>query len=231
MANSVTLVYLSSDYIVDYITRNPIEWKNKEMARRGGVGDSAGRPPTLAVSEFLNLLGINKDLFTQKDFAEYCCYSAWADWFNGLNKMQQLGVEAKIYCNFYPSMIDSLHVWALLCETGYFKKCILDAYKDAAEKTDLTVSTDGAEYKIALYASTKQSLRDRNYKILYRGGAGQGVIYEVPLPMNRPKAPGNKRWYKIEDFNQLIEAERITQDVSFFPKREDENISWLFGES
>src|SRR5262245_41698737 len=114
--DSVALVYIKSPVILDYLTQHPIDWSHRDLAKRGGVGDSAGMTPTPAVREFLSLLRERRGaLFTQEDFAQHC-QQAWREWWSQKTLPQQKGVIAKLYRNFYPSLIDSLYVWALLVE-------------------------------------------------------------------------------------------------------------------
>ena len=109
MEERVTLLYFRSDYVVDFISQHPIDWKDRALAMRGGAGDQAGVTPTPAVHEFLSLLGKKQALFTQEEYHRYCAF-VWRDWLLGKPEIQRQGVEAKLYRNFYPSMIDSLHV-------------------------------------------------------------------------------------------------------------------------
>lgn len=204
MCDGVTLLYLGSRYIVDFVAQNPVEWKEAVLAKRGGPGDSAGPTPTPAVYEFLRLLRIKKALFTQAEFACHCI-SRWRDWYQNLSRLQKEGIEAKLYRNFYPSMIDSLHVWAMLSETGAFDRCILDSFDDATAKSDLTLIAGDREIKVALLAGSKAAVEDRRYKLTYRGG-GTGEVFEVVLPLEREKGPGNKRWYRLEDFMPVLPA-------------------------
>lgn len=44
------------------------------------------------------------------------------------------------------------------------------------------------------------------HKRACRGGHGNRNVIEVVLPMGRSKGPGNKRWYRIEDFQEVVQA-------------------------
>lgn len=200
----VSLKYYSSEYIVDFVSRHPIDWSNRKLAKRGGSGDMAGVTPTPAVYEFLALLAQRKGLFTQKEYKNYC-FDVWSSWLENKNDQEKAGVAAKLYRNFYPSMIDSLHVWSLLVETGEFSQCYLDSTEDALSKSDLTVvRLNGAEIKIALSIGSYNARRDRDYKRNYRGRYDGIVLFDVELSMDRPRRPGNKRWYVTEDFSSLL---------------------------
>ena len=201
---SLTLMYLSSDYIVSYVTKHPINWRNedKRLAGRGGVGDTAGITPTPAVGEFLEVLSQRQSLFTQHDYAIHC-RKRWHDWWANLTPDQEKGFIAKLFRNFYPSMIDSLHVWSMLSEAGWFEICYLDAYEDAVGKTDLTLKSGDKTIKVALVGPTKAARDDRRYKLTHRNdGSGMEAI-EVQLSLSRQKRPGNKRWYELDDFVEL----------------------------
>lgn len=218
MIESRSLLYFRSTYIYDFIVQNPLHektWSNekKELAKRGGVGDSAGMPPTPSVYEFLVLLHTKKDLFSQDEFWKHC-YAVWhrTGFFDEKTTEQKKGLQAKAYRNFYPSMIDSLHVWSLLSESGHFSRCYLDAYDDVIGKYDISVvSNAGNIYKIGLRADTKASQSCFEYKQENRDieGRGENVI-SVTLPIKgreRGDHTGNKRWYCIEDFAKLLEME------------------------
>lgn len=191
----ITLLYISSAEIVRFVTKNPINWldRYKEYAMRGGYGDQAGVTPTPAVEEFLRLLTERKRLFTQGEYVEWC-RTVWGDWRSGLSTEQAYGVKAKLFRNFYPSMIDSLHVWSLLSESGEFDSCVLNSHEDAIGKTDLTVFRGNEVIRLALMAPGSKARADRNYKIAYRATDRDACI-ELPLDLDAPKSPGNKRWY------------------------------------
>jgi hypothetical protein len=201
---SLTLMYLHSDYIVSYVTNHPIDWQNeyRELARRGGAGDTAGVTPTPAVGEFLHVLSQRQSLFTQQDYLIHC-RKVWQDWWGGLSDAQEKGMIAKLYRNFYPSMIDSLHVWAMLSEVGWFDVCYLDAYEDAIGKTDLTFKSGDKVIKLALMGPTRQAREDRDYKLTHRNN-GRGIeAVEAQLSLSRVRSPGNKRWFRLSDFAQI----------------------------
>lgn len=217
------LLYIPSSEIVDYITRNPIDWGDStsvtlsnrrvvrlgELAKRGGIGDTAGVTPTPAVEEFINLLVSKRGLFTQDEYMRHCV-SAWNVWATSKTPDQKFGIKAKLYRNFYPSMVDSLHVWAMLCESGMFEMCFLSATEDAIGKSDLVLRSGSKEIRLALLGPTAQAGSDREYKIAHRNN-GDTKCVELKMPPSYPKSPGNKRWFRKSDVMQAILSQGITQ--------------------
>ena len=199
------LIYIPSREIVNFITAHPINWLDnmKDLAKRGGVGDSAGVTPTPAIEEFLNLVVSLRGL-TQRQYMEHC-WQAWESWIRRLRQEQKLGVKAKLYRNFYPSAIDSIHVWAMLCETGEFDMCLLSATEDAIGKSDLVLKRGDKELRIALQVGTKQAKDDRSYKKEHRRNDEAGCK-EVWLSLDAPKDPGNKRWFAKGDVMKAMAA-------------------------
>jgi len=206
---SKTLMYLNSQYIVDYLSQHPIEqktWTPKigKLAKLNGVGDQCGMPPTPVVYEFLQMLLIKKGLFTQCEYHNHC-WNVWAVWLRPKSDKQREGLAAKLYRNFYPSMIDTLHVWSILAETKLFPMCYLDSREDVKRKSDLTVITHlQQEYHIQLYIGTKASQQDALYKKQYRTPSNSLTTTRVELTLDRERNPGNKRWYTLDDFQFLF---------------------------
>lgn len=198
------LIYIPSEEIVSFVTNHPIDWmdRQRDFAKRGGAGDSAGATPTPAIEEFLNLLIEKRSLFTQREYMHHCWYK-WEAWIRGLSSDQKVGVKAKLYRNFYPSAVDSLHVWAMLAETGSFEMCLMSATEDAIGKSDLILRSGSREVRLALQVQTRQSQDDRAYKMQHRGNDEAGCI-EVWLDLKAPKFPGNKRWFKKTDVMSAI---------------------------
>lgn len=193
-----TLIYIPSDEIVDFITKNPIDWGDRDAAKRGGIGDQAGVTPTPAVEEFIDLLLTKRSLFTQDEYIQHC-RGKWIDWLNTKTGDQRLGVRAKLLRNFYPSMIDSLHVWAMLCESGMFDRCVLNSTEDAIGKSDISVYSKDRVYRIALVGPTRNAIDDRQYKIKHRNGDKVDDFIEIVIPKEYPRDPGNKRWLRKSD--------------------------------
>jgi hypothetical protein len=134
---------------------------------------------------------------------ELYCVKAWNGWATSKTPDQKFGIKAKLYRNFYPSMIDSLHVWAMLCESGMFEMCFLSATEDAIGKSDLILRSGGRDFRLALLGPTSQASEDREYKINHRGNGDAGCI-EIRLPGAYPKSPGNKRWFRKSDVMKAI---------------------------
>lgn len=215
-----TLIYIGSNAIEQYIANHSISWHSRDLASRGGMGDQLGMPPTSSVSEFLFLLKQKQGLFTQSEYRDHC-FCRWGEadarWKYLLqSEERRKGIEAKLFRNFYPSMIDSLHVYSLLVEAGWFDKCVLDSLNDAVGKHDIIVSR-GEETPIALdlYFGSPAAISDRQYKQKHRQ-ASNGIVcraYDIPLPATRPtRKPGNKRWYCLKDFEKVY-VERIQQST------------------
>lgn len=223
----VSLVYIPSKEIIAFCKENPIDWSNAELAKIGGIGDQAGLPPIPSVDIFLDLYHCRKSLFTQEQFFSHCL-SMWEsknpEWVAGLYLQPGRpksapsfiefpsyldGLRAKAYRNFYPSMIDSLHVWAMMVESGWFKMCYLDSCEDATGKSDITaIDNRGDEYKFALLIGSKNGLSALRHK---RGSRSNGItthFVDVPLPTSRPKGIGNKRWYCMDDIVSAIRLEK-----------------------
>lgn len=199
---SALLIYVASGEIKEFCAANPVQWSTPDLYGLGGAGDRAGMPPVSSVEIFLDLLRTKCGLFSQAELWE-ASMEAWGEWFISLpdrrkneDRLQLLrsGLRAKTYHNFYPSMIDSLHVWAMLVEVGGFDRCFLDSVEDHTGKTDITVHRKTDRWCIALQAQKKQVLRPR----------ARGVMPDdaclVRLPMERAKIPGNKRWFEVGDF-------------------------------
>lgn len=224
--NRMVLMYLNSNMIKHYIALHPIDWMEdyKTYARIGGYGDQAQKTPTPAVHEFLACLAEKRQLFTQTDYFAWCTMQ-WRAWYDGLLKKMivrpdgttflpalsyrqnlQIGIKAKIFRNFYPSMIDSLHVWAMMAETGNFQCCFLDSYEDAIAKTDLTVvDWNGRKIQLALLSGSKTASNSLSYKQQYREGYTDIHCFRIPLDMQRARNPGNKRWYELRDFQACLD--------------------------
>lgn len=193
------LLFFASAYIEDFLAEHPVQWLDRELAERGGVGDRAGRTPTPAAREFFEMLHNAGTLFTQAEYAERCL-RRWKTWFEQLAPPQQRGVRVKLFNNFYPSLMDSLHVMALLAEARRFDTYLIDARMDVLDKVDLTLMWDGKLFRVALVGPTAQAQDDRHYKITHRPGAHDEVVHVVRLPPERPRGAGNKRWFELQDF-------------------------------
>jgi len=203
-----SLVYIPSTRIVEYITLNPVDWSGKDLAQRGGPGDKAGATPTPAIAEFLNLLLQTGALFTQDEYFEYC-QEQWRDWLAEKPHEQRMGVRAKVRRNFYPSMIDSLHVWALASESKRFHSCRLSALEDVVGKSDLILYGRDEVYRIALLIESAKN--DRAYKLEYRPHANDQAAIEIAMSLKKPRNPGNKRWYQWREVAEAIYGKPLNQ--------------------
>lgn len=207
----VTLLYFASKVIENYIDRHPIDWSNADLAKRGGIGDQAGPPPTPMVHEFFMLTSLKQQLFTQTEFADFC-FERWEDWEPLNNKLMRKGVAAKLFRNIYPSMINTLHAWALFLEHQWFDACVIDSLMDSISKHDIIVYREGcAPIALDLYIGTDRSINDRQYKRAHRKSLRDfiGETFDIPLPMSRPKRqPGNMRWYCLKDFEHVYATSR-----------------------
>ena len=192
------LVYWSSRAVQQFCARHPIEWSTRDLAKQGDL-----LTPTPGMQVFFELLLKDSRLFDQAQYYAKAC-AVWSDWMAHLDESTREGIKARLYRNFYPSGIDSLHAWALLVETGLFDACLIDPLADATSKTDITVFTkDRRPISIALYAGNPYSRQLTRYKRRVRGGAPNAI--DVILPMDRPQRPGNKRWYEIQDFGPVLD--------------------------
>jgi len=196
--SSVRLVYFEGAIIKEYCALHPIDWASQELAN--GPGNLLTPSPALEV--FFETLTDSARLFDQAEYWE-AASTKWVDWLNTLTDEQKLGVKARMYRNFYPSAIDSLHAWSLLVESGKFAYCMLDTAQDAVSKRDITVCTkDRLSVGIALSIATKESHKWMRHKRQCRGRAS-GIVVPILLSMDKPRKPGNKRWYSIDDFKPL----------------------------
>lgn len=194
------LLALSPPYIVRYIAQHPVRFDDAWAAKRGSIGDTAGVTPTPAVHEFLVLLEEKKDLFAQPEYIAHCA-ARWGGWWKRLSEEQKMGVAAKLRCNFYCPMIDTLHVWAMLFLTQWYDTCWLDSLDDAIGKTDITLKKGNRTVRVALRMGTQKAAADRRYKVAHRGGTPDCI--EIPLPSDRPWEPGHKIWYRLSDLECL----------------------------
>ena len=182
----------------------PETWSNtyRDLAKLGGAGDCAGVPPTPFVAEFLRLFYEKQGLFTQEDYLQFCI-NRWkdTDWYKNIKTDLGLnGIKAKTYRNFYPSMVSTLHVAAFLHMSGVLNSILYDVNRDAIGKSDLTViDKNGNEKRFALFIGSPAGNLYNLYKDKHRTPPEVGII-KKELTMNRPREPGNMRWYSPKDF-------------------------------
>lgn len=209
-----SLIYMSSQHIMDYVEQHPIMWMDdkKEMASLGGAGDKAGLPPVPSVELWIRCLRTKEQLFTQEEYAKFCfADDKWSAWLRGKHAEALEGLRIKLYRNFYPSMIDSLHVWALLAETGLFDSCIVETDRDAIAKVDMTVTTKGHRLALALRGPTPDATWAKQYKAQYRNNGQARDAIELALSIRKPRSPGNKRWFDAEEVVTAILTHDLTK--------------------
>jgi len=204
MSKETRLVYFSSDYIVRFCKEHRIDWGLRQEAR---YAENWLIEPS-AMGMFFDLLTEKGDLFTQYEYCEFAMHAPVTangmEWQRLTVELQDCLFRGRLMRNFYPSGIDTLHAWALLVETGQFEQCIIDTAEDAVGKTDLTLqSKSGEMYHVALRVGSEYTDSWQSRKA-QRGERPADTI-EIILPCDeRPKGPGNKRWYEIEDFAALL---------------------------
>lgn len=201
-----SLIYINSERIQEFMGQHPIDWANAQDASIGGPGDQAGMPPVPSVLIFLDALQTNKELFTQEEFFSRCCAS-WGAWYGKLPDQERAGLKAKAFRNFYPSMVNSLHAWAILLESCHpqIDTCVWNSNDDVAYKTDLFFKRGDKSVHADLFIGSHIGQSCRRYKRENRGQPDEEHI-SVPLTMDRPRTPGNMRWYTLRDFFHVIRA-------------------------
>lgn len=218
------LLYIGSAAIQRFCTDNPINWLDSRLAN--GAGNVL--TPTPAVGLFYDLLSSNERLFTQEDYWQYAT-EIWRDWLRNQKTDVQVGLRARLFRNFYPSCVDTIHSWALLSESGRFDYCILDPVRDAVAKSDITLWTlEGRSIGVALYVASEQSRNWTAYKRTHRGEVHN--VVDVTLPMTRPRNPGNKRWYEVDDFAPVFAALDMAYHSTATPQPQySDGQSTMFG--
>lgn len=212
MKTNLCIESYSSGYIVEFVTQHPIDWceSQKEMAQRDGLADKCGRPPVPSMLIFFEAIVAARGLITQEEFW-LASKQRWGD-FPTRETQRRLGISleemhtalrVKAFRNFYPSAIDSLHLFSLLVESQVADRCSLDCAKDVLSSTDLTLEHKGKPYTVALHVGTVSARDSLNHKKKYRGA--KPCDFTVTLKMNRPKEPGNKRWLNESDLQEIID--------------------------
>lgn len=210
---SILLLVGNPDAYITFCQEHPI-FMCKSLRREtcnGGAGDI--RPPSPVADAFFRLLHLRGGgLPTQEEFWNYCAsLKDWAPWLAQQTSYAQRCFRARLYRNFYPSFVDSLHVWSLLgtryCVDGrqVFDQCIIDTRQDVITKTDILVYRLPHIISIALRvespAATRAALR---YKPL-RGGYEDTTKVVLTLPLTSRPLVGGKRWYHWpDDFQPLF---------------------------
>lgn len=215
MKTNLRLEYYSSRHIQEFVTRFPVDWcdDRKYLANRVGcLADLCGRPPVPSMLVFFQTV-IGHGLITQdqmwiasleewgQDFPPETCEARK----RGYSKAKCLeALQVKCFRNFYSSAIDSLHVFALLVECRVAGRCTLDCAQDVCSATDLIVESYNHHFTIALVAGSSSGQNSLNHKRSHR--QAKPCDFTLPLPMDRPKTPGNKRWYNPDDLKPIRDA-------------------------
>lgn len=217
------VIYLSSEYILDWFSdpAHQVEWCSSELADMGDFlpPEKYGVAPVMKV--FFEYLGKRGELFTQKEFTDYF-WSLYPEFKADLPPEFARAYGARIWRNFYPSGgIDSIHVWALLVESGQFARCLINSEEDVVGKTDLIVYTKkGQRLDLALRIDTNRSRRraaKKQENLSGMRGVNDAAI-DVPLPFDeREKGAGNKRWYNYDDLKPVFDA----AGIAYAPKHID----------
>jgi hypothetical protein len=205
MIDRITLPYIASEAIQKFVAEHPIDWTNYRAGHLGQDGDV--RTPTPCMAEFWRLLLGTGRMFCQWEYARYAI-GQWPDFVRQLTERQLEGLTARLCCNFYVSGISTLHVWAMLVETGVFQTCIVDSVLDAVKSIDILVTTRcGQSIPIALRSGSPWAVEAFERKCSSEGRAGKppdGACMLI-LPRERPRNPGNMRWYTIDDLRPVLE--------------------------
>jgi len=94
-------------------------------------------------------------------------------------------------------------------ESGCCERCVLDTADDAVGKTDITVwLKDGTEKGLALYVGSKLGKSWTKYK-RENGDKAEREVVDLVLSMDKPRTPGNKRWYGVEDLEAIIGSKDV----------------------
>lgn len=210
MGKQIKLSYWSTEATIEFCRLNPIVWASREQKKLiNGAGNI--KTPTPALEVFFELLQERGELFCQFEYHRIALIK-WYDEFLSWAKPVRYGVGWRLWHNFYPSAVDSLHVWAMLVETGEFDRCILDVADDTKGKTDVTVwHKEEGPVKIALHTDSPENRKWTKHKRKYRGAIPEGIV-DIILPMDRPKGIGNKRWYKISDLKPIFDRCNVRAD-------------------
>ncbi len=224
--SQIRLMYFNSDSIVRFVEEHPIDWMQPWRpwaVKRGCIADQAGVPPIANVEVFFALLSETKALFPQKEYFTSCINSWGEQWIESLKDKPIRGGESilngkprepgwtdqqcflhalrvKAYRNFYPSCLDSLHVWSLLVEWGNFDECVLDVTEDVIGHTDITVKANGETYPIALHSGIGRGQEWLRHKQQARGAPNDK--YVITFHPDSSQGAGGKRWYTPEDVSR-----------------------------
>ncbi len=200
-----TLRHYSSQYIVKFITDNPVDMFNewRKETNQGGLADR--QSPTPVMGHLLSLY-LEKGLFTQKEGIDYTL-DQFKNWHLLTNSKFKMAYAARIGRNFYPSFMNQIHVLSFFSELGCFDQWCWAIHDDIVNKRDIIVKYgDKPPIAFDLYASSKVSSSAYNYKQEYRK-TNSGLnykVYPIPLDIRRNYTPGGMHWYCPKDFEQPI---------------------------
>lgn len=203
--SSRCLIAFSSDYIVRFISLHPINWTMAHKANHHGSGDVLTPEP--AVQCFLDCLHDKQDLFSWEDYVLYC-QERWNQnfpvWYNEeLTEDNRDGLAVRLRRNFYPSMIDSLHVWALINEQKWYDRCLIDSYQDAVSKSDLILIKGDMSISVGIRAPGSMCDQHFQWKNDFRCDGKERPHVMIQIPYDRTRNPGNKRWFMTSDLMHL----------------------------
>lgn len=206
--------YLSAEAIQRFCADHPTEWLEAyaHLSRRGQLADQASmslphcRPPVATMMVAGEFFRCRRIPATQEQLFMACC-EAWArknpDWYAWLWSSKEPYLEAlraKTYRNMWPAFIDGIHVQALFIESGKFRECRMSSTDDVVLKCDLlAVCYDGTELRIGLVGPGEEAAENSYFR---KGGEG---IIRVQMSWDRPKNPGNKRWFCAGDFEVIFQ--------------------------
>jgi len=210
---SITVMIMATDAIVEFIVKNPVRWTDLKLAERGSVSDKSGiQNATPGIELFLCLWLQRKGLFTQDEYADYCMADpSWRQLIDegkfqtyGIDRVEMINaLRARCRCNFYVSMIDTLHAWSMLHGTGLFSTSYIDSARDVLCKQDVTLVRKSGEEIILALVGPRRGMIDREYKKVYRRSPSDKECVTIVMPWER-KIIGGKRWYAIQDFECIL---------------------------
>lgn len=202
MSERYFLQFLDPDYIVSRLIEHPIVWcDDRDITRRGGLADQAGKPPLSCVGLFHDWVSHERTLPTQAEYIDF-----------GMAKLLERSwprphyedaYRQKLAHNFYPSCVDQYHAFGLVSQAGWYQRCSMDSVEDMLGKADLTFHTQALAIRVNLKGPTTEISKDaERYKTVFRDHGFDGVV-QIRMPYGRERNPGNKRWYMLRDFNAI----------------------------
>lgn len=205
---TIELIDIGRSYFQQFLQEHPLDWLSKQshLARLGAVGDLLS--PTPVMRELFVFLKMRRRLFTIKEFGAYA-QEIWADWRDELSEEQRRAFGVKLQKNFYNcGFMDSLDAWTLLASERCADICYLATEDDVCKDIDLRVIKGQKEIIVALCGiPTKYAMQTRERKKARRERRGvETHATEVWLPSDRRRGIGNRVWYRLDDFAQVLSA-------------------------